>query len=459
MKIARKYSLHAQKSETVLFNHANIPHINLAEKPMLLDTGRKFATTKSLFPNKPDTISFLDEQSNDQHFLRTKIHDLNPYFKMGSLNYFSVRLALLNAGFKRISEGEDWNIFFGRYLKAEQYQNLNPFQKVNHFPGSQHLGRKDLLSISIHQKAVKYQKEFDFYPKSYILPFDSQLFEEARDPNEFYISKPVNSSCGRGIYLFKGSDNIDTTTAAIVSKYISNPLLIEKKKFDLRLYVTVTSFDPLRVYLFSEGLVRFSTEEYDLSDITTTLSHLTNYSLNKKSSKFVSNFDAQTMDEESVDETSKWSLEKLNKYFVKKGMNTEKIWQDVEDVINKTIISTEFRVNFKMKQTQCNPKNCFEIYGFDILIDENLKSHLIEVNVLPSLHCPSPLDKRIKLSMLSNSFHLIGMIPYDRSKLQNDIEKKMNYLPTSIDEESKLRIQMLQESEDELNRRESIQTS
>ena len=78
---------------------------------------------------------------------------------MGSLNYFSVRLALLEAGFKRISEGDDWNIFFGRYINTEQYQYLNPFQKVNHFPGSAHLGRKDLLAISIHQKSLKYEEE------------------------------------------------------------------------------------------------------------------------------------------------------------------------------------------------------------------------------------------------------------------------------------------------------------
>jgi NurA-like 5'-3' nuclease len=84
-----------------------------------------------------------------------------------------------------------------------------------------------------------------------------------------------------------------------------------------------------------------------------------------------------------------------------------------------------------------------------VLIDENLKSHLIEVNVLPSLFCPSRLDKRIKLSMLKNSFHLIGMVPFDRSNLENEI-KKLDYLPSTL--EKKEEIQILQESEDELNR-------
>ena len=39
----------------------------------------------------------------------------------------------------------------------------------------------------------------------------------------------------------------------IVEKYINNPLLLNNKKFDLRLYVAITSFDPLKIYLHDEG--------------------------------------------------------------------------------------------------------------------------------------------------------------------------------------------------------------
>jgi hypothetical protein len=70
-------------------------------------------------------------------------------------------------------------------------------------------------------------------------------------------------------------------------RYLHNPYLIDGKKFDLRIYVAVTGVDPLRVYVHNEGLTRISTEMYSLRDTGNRFSHLTNYSVNKKSDKFV----------------------------------------------------------------------------------------------------------------------------------------------------------------------------
>ena len=78
--------------------------------------------------------------------------------------------------------------------------------------------------------------------------------------------KPSGSSRGRGIYIVDDPKQIPLSNESlVVSRYIDNPLLLNGHKFDLRIYVLVTSFNPLRIYVYREGLVRFASEIYDIS--------------------------------------------------------------------------------------------------------------------------------------------------------------------------------------------------
>ena len=70
---------------------------------------------------------------------------------------------------------------------------------------------------------------------------------------------------GRGISIISHAHQLPRDDM-VVSRYIARPLLIDRYKFDIRIYVAVTSFYPLRVYVFEEGLVRFSTEKYAWSE-------------------------------------------------------------------------------------------------------------------------------------------------------------------------------------------------
>ena len=60
--------------------------------------------------------------------------------------------------------------------------------------------------------------------------------------------------------------------------------------------------------------------------------------------------------------------------------------------------------------------NCFEIFGFDILIDSDLKPWLLEVNLSPSLAPDSPLDMTIKTQLLADSFNCTTIKRFDRRK-------------------------------------------
>jgi len=75
-----------------------------------------------------------------------------------------------------------------------------------------------------------------------------------------YILKPVASSCGRGIKVIGKKTKLQRREGYLASKYICKPHLINGFKYDLRVYVLVTCYDPLKIYVFNDGLVRFATE-------------------------------------------------------------------------------------------------------------------------------------------------------------------------------------------------------
>lgn len=129
--------------------------------------------------------------------------------------------------------------------------------------------------------------------------------------------KPAAAACGRGIKMISKETKVRNKKEYLISQYVDNPHLINNLKYDLRVYVVVTSYDPLRIYLFEEGLVRFATHEYNckLKNIKTRFVHLTNFSVNKHSKKFVKNINA-----DADNEGSKWSFKALRKYYESIGI-------------------------------------------------------------------------------------------------------------------------------------------
>lgn len=98
------------------------------------------------------------------------------------------------------------------------------------------------------------------------------------------------------------------------------------------------------------------------------------------------------------------------------GIDCRPIWKKIEDICIKTIISAEHKIFQGYEEVCPYRNNCFELFGFDILIDSNLDPWLIEVNLSPSLGCDSALDQRVKGNMLSDLFTLVGVVPLDHRK-------------------------------------------
>nr|XP_048305196.1 tubulin polyglutamylase TTLL5 isoform X14 [Myodes glareolus] len=376
-----------------------------------------------------------------------------------------VRSILTAHGFHEVHPSStDYNLMWtGSHLKPFLLRTLSEAQKVNHFPRSYELTRKDRLYKNIIRMQHTHGfKAFHILPQTFLLPAEYAEFcnsySKDRGP---WIVKPVASSRGRGVYLINNPNQISLEENILVSRYINNPLLIDDFKFDVRLYVLVTSYDPLVIYLYEEGLARFATVRYDQGskNIRNQFMHLTNYSVNKKSGDYVS-----CDDPEVEDYGNKWSMSAMLRYLKQEGKDTTALMAHVEDLIIKTIISAELAIATACKTFVPHRSSCFavstvgsrvlshcieprnsssvleylvflptvlrrrltflelkdlcllltlKLYGFDVLIDNTLKPWLLEVNLSPSLACDAPLDLKIKASMISDMFTVVGFVCQD----------------------------------------------
>ena len=155
-------------------------------------------------------------------------------------------------------------------------------------------------------------------PLEYALFVDEFKMQAAKDSTNIWIMKPTARCQGKGIFLFNKLNSISNwaenqqAEPYIVQRYISNPLLIGGKKFDLRLYVLCTSYQPLTVYLYRSGFARFTHYRYDESKINNTEVHLTNVAIQKTT--------------EDYNDTlgGKWLVDKLKLYMLSKYLVIKK---------------------------------------------------------------------------------------------------------------------------------------
>jgi len=185
-------------------------------------------------------------------------------------------------------------------------------------------------------------------------------------------------------------------------------------KFDLRIYVLVYGVDPLRIFVYQEGLARFATEEYvgpQHCNLDNLFMHLTNYAIQKNSDNFVFNED---MDDDSSGHkrsmTAIWEHIRQNE----PGFDVDKLWSDIQDCLAKTIISVHPTLHHTYRSAQPDDQEnsiCFEVLGFDVILDHKLRPFVLEVNALASFGTDSPLDKKIKLDLMRDTFTMLNLSP------------------------------------------------
>uniref|UniRef100_U6CXW0 Tubulin polyglutamylase TTLL4 n=1 Tax=Neovison vison TaxID=452646 RepID=U6CXW0_NEOVI len=376
-------------------------------KPLSSEKVVRPALVYSLFPNVPPTIYFgtRDERVEKLPWEQRKLLR----WKMSTVTPNIVKQTIGRSHFKISKRNDDWLGCWGHHMKSPSFRSIREHQKLNHFPGSFQIGRKDRLWRNLSRMQSRFgKKEFSFFPQSFILPQDAKLLRKAWESSsrQKWIVKPPASARGIGIQVIHKWSQLPKRRPLLVQRYLHKPYLISGSKFDLRIYVYVTSYDPLRIYLFSDGLVRFASCKYSpsMKSLGNKFMHLTNYSVNKKNAEYQANAD------ETACQGHKWALKALWNYLSQKGVNSDAIWEKIKDVVVKTIISSEPYVTSLLKMYVRRPYSCHELFGFDIMLDENLKPWVLEVNISPSLHSSSPLDISIKGQMIRDLLNLAGFV-------------------------------------------------
>ncbi|XP_037667219.1 probable tubulin polyglutamylase TTLL9 isoform X3 [Choloepus didactylus] len=177
----------------------------------------------------------------------------------------------------------------------------------------------------------------------------------------------------------------------VAQRYIENPYLIGGRKFDLRVYVLVMSYIPLRAWLYRDGFARFSNTRFTLNSIDDQYVHLTNVAVQKTSPDY------------HPEKGCKWMLQRFRQYLASKHgpEAVEMLFSDMDNIFVKSLQSVQ--------KVIISDKHCFELYGYDILIDQDLKPWLLEVNASPSLTASSQEDYELKTCLLEDTLHVVDM--------------------------------------------------
>ncbi|XP_067892442.1 tubulin polyglutamylase TTLL7 [Heterodontus francisci] len=338
--------------------------------------------------------------------------------------YQIVRLAIMEVGFSRAREEDDtanliWN---DAAVQQERIADLRNYQRINHFPGMGEICRKDCLARNMARMIKSQSQEYCFTPRTWIFPAEYTQFQNCvkelrkKRRQKTFIVKPANGAMGHGISLIRNGEKLQATEHLIVQEYLDKPFLLEGYKFDLRIYILVTSCDPLRIFLYNDGLVRMGTEKYHApteSNLSQLFMHLTNYSVNKHNENFER--------DEQADRGSKRSIRWFTEFLRTNDYDVAKFWNDVSDLVVKTLIVAEPHVlhAYRMCRPGQHPGGnsvCFEVLGFDIILDRKLKPWLLEINRAPSFGTDQKIDFEVKKGVLVHALKLLNVRTSDRRK-------------------------------------------
>ena len=284
------------------------------------------------------------------------------------------------------------------------YFNKNFLSKKNYWilkPPDLYQGKCIEIVNNYDEILKKCKKMFRGVDKTNIPELDEEEFDDEYDADEpeeeydEYEIKPTKFYCCNDI---------------IVQKYLDNPLLYYKRKFDIRCFVLLDS--NLNVYFCREGHLKGCSEFYDLEN-TNKFIHITNYSFQKNSSNF-----------EKFEKGNEISYSDFKKFMKKENIPLEKFDKMIEHM--KFLIQLSLKAVSK-KLTKVNPVLCFEIFGYDFIVDNEFRPWILEINDNPGLCISSPVIEKIIPRMLDDAFRLTIDVVFNTKYSPECFDSKKRY--------------------------------
>ena len=236
-----------------------------------------------------------------------------------------------------------------------------------------------------------------------------------------WLLKRTNLNRGRQIKIFSDlrlilneiEESKTKCNHLIIQKYIEAPALYNNRKFDIRIWVLFTYISRsynINVYVFKEGHLKACSEPFSLSSDDLYV-HLTNYSVQK----YNRNFSKMEIGNEISFKTFQEELDKKN---ANKNFKKD-IFPKITKIIAISANSCKNKINI------LNRNNCFEIFGYDFILDQYYEPFLLEVNTNPGLEESSPLIKMLVPRMIDDAFRLT----IDRVFERDDKNKNISAFP------------------------------
>ena len=254
----------------------------------------------------------------------------------------------------------------------------------------------DYMPLTFHIRNGEEDPKFKEFCDSY--------FGDGTSKYTWIIKPGENTNRGNGIAIcrslekikneFKNNPFPDTGEHTyIIQKYIEKPFLVNKRKFDIRLYTLMTSTNGiLQCYFYQEGYIRTSCKDYNSKALDNKFIHLTNDAIQKKSDDYG-----------KYENGNKMSYKDFQKYLDNKRIQ-KNFLNDILPQIKSIVLDT---VKASFVSIDKNKRlHTFEIFGYDFLLDADLKPWLLEINTNPCLELSSTILARIIPAMVENAFKI-----------------------------------------------------